>query len=301
LTSCDPAAAVSCADSSPNQAQAGGLWGGLAYYVGPNAQQYVVAADNVSYAHTFALNASSGVTLKLAARSNVALPNEGGATPVVSSNGDLPESAVVWLIDRNEPNFNFEAYDASTMSLIYSANGGQWNSPAADSMLVPTVANGHVYVGSQVLDANDNLIGGKVTIYGLLRGASPAAAGVQARAAAPLRLAGPVVFGPGSRLGFRRTQFMPLVHAYPAAEPTSHRLYATLVRRSGATLLVTTRAGRLVTVDARYAVAHNFISGDVKVGKPCMITSNDAPSSRMVHAVGIFHVRRSLVDLPLDR
>jgi hypothetical protein len=302
LTSCDPTVAVSCADSSPNQAQAGGLWGGIAYYVGPKAQQYVVAADNYSYAHTFAFSGSSGVSLKLAAQSTVALPNEGGATPVVSSNGVLPETAIVWLIDRNEPNFNFEAYDASTMSLIYSANGGQWNSPAADSMLVPTVANGRVYVGSQVLNSNDDLIGGKVTIYGLLGSASPAAVGVQARPAVhAIRLAGPVVFGPGSRFGASHSNFMPIVHAFPAAEPTAHHLYATLLRRLGDTMLVRTRNGRYVVVDARNAIAHNFISGDVRAGKMCMITTNDLPSAPRVRAVGIFHVRRALVGLPADR
>jgi hypothetical protein len=54
-----------------------------------------------------------------------------------------------------------------------------------------------------------------------------------------------------------------------------------------------------VTVDARYALARKFISGDVRVGKMCLITSNDAPSSH-VRAVGIFHIRRSLLGLPRD-
>jgi hypothetical protein len=300
LTPCDPTVSVTCADGSDDQSQSGGLWGGIAYYVGPNAQQYVVVADNYSHAHSFAMNTSSGVTFQRAAQSNVPLPNEGGATPVVSSNGTLPGSAVVWLVDRNEPNDTFEAYDPSTMTLLYASSDGQWNSPAADSMLAPTVADGRVYVGSQVLDGNENLVGGKVDVYGLLGSVSPATKSASAREARPaVRLAGPVVFGPGSHIGIRRTAFVPVVHAQPPAERVSHRLYATLLRRSGPTMVFRTRAGHDVTVDARYALARKFISGDVRVGKMCLITSNDAPSSH-VRAVGIFHIRRSLLGLPRD-
>jgi hypothetical protein len=204
-------------------------------------------------------------------------------------------------VDRNEPNDTFEAYDPSTMTLLYASSDGQWNSPAADSMLAPTVADGRVYVGSQVLDGNDDLIGGKVDVYGLLRSVSPATTVPNARAAYhAIRLAGPVVFGPGSHIGIRRTAFVPVVHAQPRAERVSHRLYATLLRRSGTTMVFRTRAGHDVTVDARDALARNFVSGDVRVGKMCLIASNDGPSSSHLRAVGIFHIRRSLLGLPRD-
>lgn len=299
ITSCDPTTNLQCAVYNSN---AGGVFGGLAYYAGPNGTQYAVVADAISNLHTYALATGSSVTLKPVAKSKVVLPNEGGATPLVTSNGTLAGSAIVWLIDRTDPNFNLEAYDASTLNLIYSTKAGQWNGSDAGSMLVPTIADGNVFVGSQVLNGGENLTGGRVAVYGLLKPVTPYpdARRTAARILQPIRLAGPVVYGPGSRivaraLPSRRIAPVPLV---PRA---SHVLYGVLRRNAAGVMAFELRGGRLVTVDARDAIARGAYSRDIGVGKICYVAANPIPGKSALTAISIFHSHRALRDLPPDR
>jgi hypothetical protein len=305
-TPCDPTVSVACADSTGNQSQSGGVWGGIAYYVGPNAQQYVVVADAASYAHSFAFGTNGSVTLVPATQTNVTLPNEGGATPLVTSNGTLAGSAVVWLVNRADPTFTLEAYDASTMNLIYAAYAGQWDSPAADSMLVPTVANGQLFIGSQVLNSSGTLVGGQVAVYGLLRPVTPFpdARGVAREAArttspAPIRLAGPVVYGPGSRIIARaQTQRIPPAVVVPHA---AHAFYGTLRSNEAGIMTFELRGGRVVRVDAREAIRRGIYSRDIRIGKNCYVAANRTPGSATLTAVSISHTHRPLRKLPADR
>ncbi len=305
-TPCDPTLSVACADTTGNQSQAGGVWGGIAYYVGPNAQQYVVVADAASYAHSFAFGTNGNVTLTPAAQSGVALPNEGGATPIVTSNGTLAGSAIVWLVNRAVPAFTLEAYDASTMNLIYATNAGQWTSPAADSMLVPTVANGKLFVGSQILNSSGALIGGAVSVYGLLRPVTPfpdaprdARAVARTAPPSPIRLAGPVVYGPGSRIVARaQTQRIPAPVVVPHA---AHAFYGTLRSNDAGIMTFELRGGRLVRIDAREAVRRGTYSRDIRVGKACYVMANRTPGDSAMTAVSISHTHRPLRSLPADR
>jgi len=306
VTPCDPTVSVACADSTGNQSQAGGVWGGIAYYVGPNAQQYVVVADAASYAHSFAFGTSGSVTLVPATQSAVTLPNEGGATPLVTSNGILAGSAIVWLVNRAVPTFTLEAYDASTMNLIYAAYAGQWTSPAADSMLVPTVAGGKLFIGSQVLNPSGTLVGGQVQVYGLLRPVTPfpdarAVARDAGRTAtpAPIRLAGPIVYGPGSRIVARaQTQRIPAAIVLPHA---AHAFYGTLRASEAGMMTFELRSGRLVRVDVREAIRRGIYSRDIRVGKVCFVTVNRPPGGASLTAVSISHTHRPLRALPADR
>jgi hypothetical protein len=170
-------------------------------------------------------------------------------------------------------------------------------------MLVPTVAGGRVYVPSQVLNSNGTLVGGQVAVFGLRRPVSPVTAAPFARrAGAPIRLAGPVVFGPGSRLGgVRASSFERVVPAIPAARPAAHRFYGVLLSNEGGTMRFQTRSGRVVSVDARDALAKGFYSGDIGVGKACLVTADSVRGEAGLTAVGVFHVRRAYVDLPADR
>lgn len=298
ITSCDPTTNLQCAVYNSN---AGGVFGGLAYYAGPGGTQNVVVADAISNVHTYALGIGSSVTLKPALRSNVVLPNEGGATPLVTSNGTLAGSAIVWLLDRADPTFNLEAYDASTLKLIYTTKAGQWNGSDAGSMLVPTVADGNVFVGSQVLGSGENLIRGAVNVYGLLKPVTPYpdARRAAATAAAPIRLAGPVVYGPGSRIVARP---MPRRVAPVAFAPrAAHVLYGVLRRDDGGVMAFELRGGRLVSVDARDAIARGAYSRDIGVGKICYVAANPIAGTSALRAVSIFHSHRQLRDLPADR
>ncbi len=298
ITSCDPTVDLSCAVYNSN---AGGVFGGIAYYAGPNGTQYAVVADAISNLHTYALATGSNVTLTAAARSKVVLPNEGGASPLVTSNGTLAGSAIIWLIDRADPNFNLEAYDASTLSLLYSTKAGQWHGSESGSMLVPTVADGEVFVGSQVLTPGENLTGGRVAVYGLLKPVTPYpdVRRAAATAVAPIRLAGPVVYGPGSRMIARSLpRRIPPVPLVPRA---AHVLYGILRRNDGGVMTFELRGGRLVSVDARDALARGAYSRDLGVGKICYVAANPIPGRSALSAVSIFHSHRALRDLPPDR
>jgi hypothetical protein len=291
LTSgCDPTTTYACGP---------GVWGGIAYYAGPTGQQFVVVADQGSNAHSFALNASSTVTLTPATQSSISLPNEGGATPIVSSNGTLAGSAIVWLINRNDPNFALQAYDASTMNLIYSTTAGQWDSPSADSMLVPTVANGRVYVGGQVLSSGT----GQVSIYGLLGSASSLvhAQAVHRRDAStisPIRLAGAVVYGPGSRIIARA--FTPRAVPSPMLPNAQHKFAGILRTDIGGLVTLQLRTGRLITVDARTAFARGYYSHGLRIGKACYVTATTVNPRGPLTALSITYLHRPLRSMRPD-
>jgi hypothetical protein len=69
----------------------------------------------------------------------------GGSFPVVSSNGQVANSGVVWLI-RHGDTMQIEAYNAELLGdPLFAADAGQWSN-GSRGYLSPTVANGRVYV-----------------------------------------------------------------------------------------------------------------------------------------------------------
>ena len=71
----------------------------------------------------------------------------GGSLPIVSSNGQAPATAVVWLIRRGATE-QLEAYDAMKLGPpIFAGNAGVWsNKQSGAAFVTPLVANGRVYV-----------------------------------------------------------------------------------------------------------------------------------------------------------
>ena len=71
----------------------------------------------------------------------------GGSLPIVSSSGQTPATAVVWLIRRGATE-QLEAYDAMKLGPpIFAANAGVWsNRQSGAAFVTPLVANGRVYV-----------------------------------------------------------------------------------------------------------------------------------------------------------
>jgi hypothetical protein len=91
------------------------------------------------------------------AQTTIAYANQ-GATPSVSANGAA--NGIVWDVEWNGTHEVLHAYDASTLTELYNSNQ---NAPrdqlgAGVKFIVPTIADGEVFVGS----ANS------VTVYGLL-------------------------------------------------------------------------------------------------------------------------------------
>ncbi len=81
--------------------------------------------------------------------------------PVVSSNGTLPGSAVVWALSRPSDTTTpivLNAYDGANLSrLLFQASTHPWPNVHGDAFVTPTVANGKVYVPT----------GSTVDIFGL--------------------------------------------------------------------------------------------------------------------------------------
>ena len=133
-----------------------GVWGGPTFYSGPNGQfVYYQAGGDVLRAYEVEENAKDVPQLVLSSAGS-SYGGYGGSTPVVSSNGQMPGTGIVWEVERGNKTLTLEAYDATNLAnLLYSAKAGTWaKSNGFETLLV---ANGRVYVPS----AN------AVTVFGL--------------------------------------------------------------------------------------------------------------------------------------
>jgi hypothetical protein len=121
-----------------------GIWGGPAYYGGPNGG-IVYAQINGDFLRAFSVNTSSNPALTQVA-TGTTRAGYGGSLPIISSNGALSGTGVVWLIRRGTTE-QLEAYDALSLgSPLFQANAGSWSNGAGNSFLTPMEANGRVYV-----------------------------------------------------------------------------------------------------------------------------------------------------------
>jgi hypothetical protein len=136
----------------------GGVWGGPAYYDGPNGPT-VLMQGNGDVLKAWSVNTGSTPALTQTMTGN-SYGGYGGSLPIVSSNG--AGNGVVWLINRAQEPFSVEAYDASILgNPIFSAQVGMWsNAGQGNPFLTPMEANGRVYVPGYLL----------VQVYGLLPG-----------------------------------------------------------------------------------------------------------------------------------
>jgi hypothetical protein len=82
----------------------------------------------------------------------------GGATPIVSSNGLVSGTGIVWAITRSNPR-RLQAFDAVNLTLqLCDKPAGPWGYNVGTPMNEPTVANGKVYVPAD----------GVLTVFGLV-------------------------------------------------------------------------------------------------------------------------------------
>jgi hypothetical protein len=132
-----------------------GLWGGPAYYAGPNGPTVYTQVDH-SPLQAYSVNSSATPALTLAATGN-RNAGYGGSLPIVSSNGATPGTGVVWLIHRTH-DIQLEAYDAVKLGVpLYTATAGTWDNPNNNAFVTPLEANGRVYVPAS----------GTVDVFGL--------------------------------------------------------------------------------------------------------------------------------------
>ena len=138
----------------------GSCWCGPAYYVGSDGRARIVTGGGNGVA-VWALGTSAP---KLIAEGSTGsgpvdgYPDDGGTIPVVSSNGTVAASAVVWFVQRPQSSEDQDpgtpvtlwAYDPGNLKkALFSAQAGTWTHAVnSNANLVPTVAGGHVYVAS---------------------------------------------------------------------------------------------------------------------------------------------------------
>ena len=129
-----------------------GTWGGPAYFKGPNAQYIYYQSDTHSLrAFTF-----NGTQLALSSTAPGSGGNE-GSSPVVSSNGSLAGTGIVWVAERGS-NVTLHAYDATNVqTLLFTATVGPWTTNHQNPFISPLVVHGRVYIGATK----------SVTVYGL--------------------------------------------------------------------------------------------------------------------------------------
>jgi len=147
-------------------------WGAPAYFVDSAGRQYVYYSGD--YTPIIEYDLHNGVLT--AGTTPSGNPNQtpsstydfphGGTIPSVSSNGGNPATAILWAIRRALPPASQDGYGPLTLDafaatdltnqLVVDIPAGQWNFHN-NAFLIPTVANGKVYVSS----------GGELDVFGV--------------------------------------------------------------------------------------------------------------------------------------
>ena len=167
--------------TSSDGANRDAYWGAPAYFADASGRQYVyytgdyspvVEFDLANGALTPGLNGSGNPNQTLSSTYN--FPH-GGTIPVISSNGGDPSTAILWAVRHPEPPsagpgpLTLDAYSATdlTNQIVFDIPAGTWNYQN-DPWLIPTVANGKVYVFSgselEVFGVSSTVAGGTGSI-----------------------------------------------------------------------------------------------------------------------------------------
>lgn len=131
-----------------------GCWCGPSYFVGPDGIPRIVTSHG-NVLQTWHLNLTSPPSLTPAGATNIVTGQDPGFFTSVSSNGTQNGSAIIWAVGRPAGNpliLTLYAFGALAVNgsypLLYSSYAGAWPSFANNANVVPTVANGKVYIGS---------------------------------------------------------------------------------------------------------------------------------------------------------
>ena len=148
----------------------GPCWCGPSFYQGADGVYRVVSSGGSSVI-IWDLHTSDSSPAKLTQERAVPISSgqDGGFFTSVSSNGVKPGTTIIWAVGRptaipGAP--TLYAIDPTTGHILLQTPAGSWNNGASNANIVPTVANGHVYVGST----------GQLQIFGLPTAGAPAAA-----------------------------------------------------------------------------------------------------------------------------
>lgn len=123
-----------------------GQWGHPAAFAGAGGQDYIYYLGHNDVLRALKFNTSTA-KLTDAFNSAVSFPY-GSGSPVVTSNGSDPSSAVVWVVDHNGSGSTLDAFSAvpssgNSLTPLWSAPIG-----ATTKFTVPATDSGRVYVGT---------------------------------------------------------------------------------------------------------------------------------------------------------
>lgn len=135
-------------DNALSELALGSVWGGPAYWQDAAGNAYVLTTGGPLYE----VKVASGA-LSVAGQTAIYFPsdNGNGSTPSVSSNGEVAGTAVVWVVQRpsnvQTDTMYLYAFDAANLgNQVYQGSLGMWPQGDLNPTLVPTIANGKVYV-----------------------------------------------------------------------------------------------------------------------------------------------------------
>jgi len=151
------------------------FWNNTMYYFG-------VVFGSTQTGQAFTFNPGTGQFTTTPAQQTATGFKFPGATPSVSSNGTASGTGIVWAIDSSAyGTMNnssvaagpavLHAYSAADLSELWNSSQGSGNTAGnAVKFIVPTVANGKVYIGTRGNDTtiNSPTVRGQLDVYGLL-------------------------------------------------------------------------------------------------------------------------------------
>jgi hypothetical protein len=196
----------------------GGCWCGQSYYTSPSGAGRVVTSggNNLSIWNVDVSGTPQLVQLHQSS-DGVGGGQDPGFFTSISSNGTKKNSQIIWAVSRpqdsNPAHILLYAFDDSA-KLLFSANAGSWPNTGGNANIVPTVANGRVYVAS-----NKTL-----SIFGL---------------------------GKGAAAELPQTAMLATRPSLPSG---THEIYGTIRAVNGSMISIQMRGGQMLKVDATVAI-----------------------------------------------
>jgi hypothetical protein len=132
--------------------EVGRCWCGPSYFTGADGIGRVVSSGG-SNIIVWKVQTSPATTLQADAAftsPSIATGQKPGFFTSISSNGTTAGTAIIWAVNRpvaGSANVNLFAFDASSGAQLFSATAGTWPQ-GGNANIVPTIANGDVYVAS---------------------------------------------------------------------------------------------------------------------------------------------------------
>jgi hypothetical protein len=130
-------------------------WCGPSFFMGADHTARVVSSGG-NQLQTWTVDTTQSPALQYEASASIASsPQDGGFFTAISSNGKAKNTAIIWAVGRPTANDNhltlyaFEAAGSNgSLVQLWSGNAGNWPNTGGNANVVPTVANGRVYVAS---------------------------------------------------------------------------------------------------------------------------------------------------------